>query len=87
MNRKVLTLLLVCMFSLLCMNAAAQVEYVFSSTVADEATLVEAYDAWFASADARHGQTAILLASVINGESAATHTTVLEYSTCLFRIS
>lgn len=79
MNRKVLTLLLVFLFSLFCMNATAQVEYVFSSTVTDEGVLIEAYDAWFSTDDARHGQTAILLSSVINGESAATHTVVLDF--------
>ena len=79
MNRKVFTLLLVCLFSLFCMQATAQVEYVFSSTVTDEGVVVEAYDAWFASKDARHGQTAILLSSVFNGESAATHTVILDF--------
>lgn len=79
MNRKVFSLLLVCLFSLYCINAAAQVEYVFSLAVTDEGVVVEAYDAWFASKDARHGQTAILLSGVINGESAATHTVVLDF--------
>ena len=79
MDRKVFTLLLVFLFSLFCMNATAQVEYVFSSTVTEPATLVEEYDAWFSSKDARHGQTATLLESVINGESTSTHTTILDF--------
>ena len=73
MKRIACTLSFVLFFSLLCVNATAQVEYVFSSTVTDEATLIEAYDEWFASDDAMHGQTVTLFAAVINGESAATN--------------
>jgi len=79
MDRKVLTLLLVFLFSLFCMNATAQVEYVFSSVVTQPATVVEAYDDWFSSKDSRFGQTATLLENVVNGESKATHTTIVDF--------
>ena len=79
MDRKVFTLLLVFLFSLFCVNATAQVEYVFSNIVADNAIFIEALDGWFASDDSKAGQTAILLESVINGEDTATHTLIIDY--------
>lgn len=79
MDRKVLALLLVFLFSLFCMNATAQVEYVFSSVVTQPDALVKAYDAWFSSKDSKFGQTTTLLESFVNGEENSTHTTILDY--------
>ena len=56
MDRKVFTLLLVFLFSLFCVNATAQVEYVFSNIVADNAIFIEALDGWFASDDSPDSQ-------------------------------
>ena len=79
MDRKVLTLLSVFLLSLFCMNATAQVEYVFTSIVTDSATFMEALDDWYASNDSRAGQTATLFESVINGEDTSTHSTIIDF--------
>lgn len=79
MNRKVLMLLFVFILSILCVNAAAQVEYVFSSVVTDSATLIEAEDDWYASKDSKAGQTATLFETIINGEDTATHTMIIDF--------
>jgi len=79
MERKVLTLLSVFLFSLFCLNATAQVEFVFSDIVTEPDTLIEAYDAWFSSKDSKQGQTTTLLENFVNGDSNSTHTTILDF--------
>ena len=79
MNRRALALAFALFFSLFCMNATAQVEQVFSSTVNDEAALVEEMNAWLSSNDAKDGQTTTLLANVVNGDDSSTHYVVLDF--------
>ena len=79
MKRKVFTLLPVLFFSLCCVHATAQVEYVYSSIVSDEATFVEAVDDWYTSRDSRAGQTETLLQSVVNGDDTNTHLIIIDF--------
>jgi hypothetical protein len=79
MNRKsIVTFFAVCL-SVFGLNAVAQVENVIGQTITNQAASVAAYDAWFASDDSDHGQTAILLANGVDGANADTHTLVLDF--------
>ena len=60
-------------------TASAQVEYVTSMTVSDEAALIRGADAWLTSRDAKDGQTTTLLANMINGSAENTHIYVLDF--------
>ena len=64
---------------LFAINANAQVEYVSGMIVTDEATLIQAADAWLSSRDAKEGQTTTLLSNMFNGASNETHTYVLNF--------
>jgi hypothetical protein len=79
MKRACITLPIILFFSLLCINASAQVEQVISFVVTDDATFVESLDAWFATKDSNYGQTATLMSVVANGSDPSTHYLVLNY--------
>lgn len=79
MRRSAFTVLFLLLFSLMSINASAQVEQLISYTVSDEAALIKALDDWFASKDSDYGQTATLVAAVADGSAPATHYLVLDY--------
>ena len=79
MKKKILILSFVLLLSLFCTHATAQVEHVFSLTVTDEETVIEAFDAWFSTDDSDYGQTAVLISVVANGSDPSTHYLVLDY--------
>jgi hypothetical protein len=79
MKRITCTISFLLFFSLLCINAAAQVEYVFSSNVTDDEIFIEALDGWFTSPDSKGSREAILLETFVNGDGTSTHTVVIDF--------
>lgn len=80
MNKKALALFFGFLLCLFCTQATAQVEQVYSNIVTDEAAFVEELDAWFKSPDAINPPKISLLRTVVNGESAITHSLILDYA-------